>query len=203
MSCTRRQVDDSPAAEEPPAQDDAAAADSPGDRSAGPAADRGAYRGLFGTDPIAPGWMPWMGPVSAATARRIACDCELTRIGIDEAGVPLNLGRSSRLVSPAQRRALIARDHGCAFPGCGRPPGWTQAHHIRHWINGGTTDLANLVLLCAHHYRITTGPSAARGRKRLARWWGLRGPDLHGSRSARCRTGSIHSRPRPSCQTSR
>jgi len=131
-----------------------------------PGADRGAYRGLFGSDPVAPGWMPWMGPISAATARRIACDCALTRIGIDDAGVPLNLGRSSRLVSPAQRRALIARDHGCTFPGCGRPPGWTEAHHIRHWINGGTTDLANLVLLCAHHHRvihhhgwdITTGP---------------------------------------------
>ncbi len=74
----------------------------------------------------------------------------------------------------------------------------------RHWINGGTTDSAHLVLLCAHHYRITTGPSAARGRKRLARWWGLRSPDLHGVRVCTLpHTSSIHSRPRPSCQTSR
>jgi len=57
-------------------------------------------------------------------------------------------------VSAHQRRALIARDHGCAFPGCNRPPAWTQAHHIRHWINGGTTDLANLILLCGHHHRV-------------------------------------------------
>ena len=83
-----------------------------------PEADRGAYRALFGTDPVAPGWMPWIGPISAASARRIACDCELTPLRIDGEGVPLNLGRSQRrLVSPGQRRALIARDHGCAFPG--------------------------------------------------------------------------------------
>jgi hypothetical protein len=117
------------------------------------AADRGAYTAMFGANPIAPGWMPWIGPISAASARRIACDCALTTIRIDGNGVPLNLGRSQRLVSPQQRRALIARDHGCAFPGCGRPPAWTDAHHIRHWIDGGTTDLVNLVLLCRHHHR--------------------------------------------------
>jgi len=109
---------------------------------------------MFGADPVALGWMPWIGPISAASARRIACDCELTAILIDGEGVPLKLGRSQRLVSAHQRRALIARDHGCAFPGCHRPPAWTQAHHIRHWINGGTTDLANLTLLCEHHHRV-------------------------------------------------
>jgi len=119
-----------------------------------PDADRGAYRAMFGADPVAPGWMPWIGPISAASARRIACDCALTAILIDGEGVPLKLGRSQRLVSAHQRRALIARDHGCAFPGCHRPPAWTQAHHIRHWINGGPTDLANLVLLCGHHHRV-------------------------------------------------
>jgi len=119
-----------------------------------PAPDRGAYEAMFGPRAGAPGWMPWLGPISAASARRIACDCELTAILLDDDGVPLNLGRSQRLVSPQQRRALIARDHGCAFPGCNRPPAWTQAHHIRHWIDGGTTDLANLVLLCTVHHRV-------------------------------------------------
>ena len=119
-----------------------------------PAPDRGAYEAMFGPRAGAPGWMPWLGPISAASARRIACDCELTAILLDDDGVPLNLGRSQRLVSPQQRRALIARDHGCAFPGCGRPPAWTQAHHIRHWIDGGPTDLANLVLLCTVHHRV-------------------------------------------------
>jgi len=97
------------------------------------------------TPPPAPP-LTWIGPISAASARRIACDCELTAILIDGEGVPLKLGRNQRLVSAHQRRALIARDHGCAFPGCNRPPASTQAHHIRHWINGGTTDLAKLKL---------------------------------------------------------
>jgi hypothetical protein len=53
------------------------------------------------------------------------------------------------------RRALIARDQGCAFPGCGRPPRWCQAHHIQFWADGGPTTLHNLVLLCGHdHHRI-------------------------------------------------
>ncbi len=98
--------------------------------------------------------MPWVGPISAASARRIGCDCELTTIRIDGEGVPLNLGRNQRLVSLAQRKALIARDHGCAFSGCGRPPAWTEAHHVVHWIDGGLTDLNNLVLLCGHHHRV-------------------------------------------------
>ncbi len=135
--------------------EDLAAADGAGGTDGQPraAADRGAYQAMVGAHPVAPGWLPWVGPISAAAARRIACDCELTAVLLDDNGVPLNLGRSQRLVSPQQRRALIAQYGGCAFPGCGRPPAWTQAHHIRHWINGGTTDLANLVLLCAAHHR--------------------------------------------------
>jgi hypothetical protein len=117
-------------------------------------ADRGSYDAMFGTNPVAPGRMPWLGPISAAGARRIACDCELTAVIVDDDGAPLNLGRKQRLVSPQQRRALVARDHGCSFPGCGRPAAWTEAHHIVHWIDGGTTDLANLTLLCRAHHRI-------------------------------------------------
>jgi len=145
--------------EQEPAEPAAAAEESgPAQSSAStqrPAPDRGAYEALFGAArPGTPGWMPWLGPISARSARRIACDCELTAILLDDAGVPLNLGRTQRLVSHRQRRALIARDHGCAFPGRGRPPAWVQAHHIRHWIDGGATDLANLVLVCAHHHRV-------------------------------------------------
>nr|WP_162184933.1 HNH endonuclease signature motif containing protein [Allokutzneria albata] len=54
----------------------------------------------------------------------------------------------------AQRKALAVRDKGCAFPGCDRPPGWTEAHHVWHWIDGGPTDLGNLVLLCVHHHHV-------------------------------------------------
>ncbi|BDE61382.1 DUF222 domain-containing protein [Rhodococcus hoagii] len=106
---------------------------------------------LFGDKDIAR--MPHMGPLSIATARRLACDCHLTPIVMDD-GVPLNLGRTSRTVSKKQRRALIARDHGCAFPGCGTPPAHCEGHHVKHWADGGPTDLDNLVLLCRYHHQL-------------------------------------------------
>ncbi|CBH50362.1 HNH endonuclease signature motif containing protein [Prescottella equi] len=106
---------------------------------------------LFGDKDIAR--MPHTGPLSIATARRIACDCHLTPIVMDD-GVPLNLGRTSRTVSKKQRRALIARDHGCAFPGCGTPPAHCEGHHVKHWADGGPTDLDNLVLLCRYHHQL-------------------------------------------------
>ncbi|PTR28640.1 HNH endonuclease, partial [Rhodococcus sp. OK519] len=106
---------------------------------------------LFGDNDIA--HMPWTGPLSIATARRLACDCHLAPVVMDD-GVPLNLGRSSRTVSKKQRRALVARDHGCAFPGCGTPPAHCEGHHVKHWADGGPTDLDNLVLMCRYHHRL-------------------------------------------------
>jgi hypothetical protein len=66
---------------------------------------------------------------------------------------PLDVGRATRVVSPAQRRSLGVRDGGCRFPGCDRPVAWCDAHHLRHWLHGGPTDLQNLVLLCRGHHR--------------------------------------------------
>jgi hypothetical protein len=66
---------------------------------------------------------------------------------------PLEVGRATRVVSAAQRTALGVRDGGCVFPGCDRPPAWCDAHHLRHWLHGGATDLANLALLCRAHHR--------------------------------------------------
>jgi hypothetical protein len=66
---------------------------------------------------------------------------------------PLEVGRTSRVVSPAQRTALAIRDGGCGFPGCDRPLAWCEAHHLRHWLHGGPTDLANLALVCRAHHR--------------------------------------------------
>ncbi|MFM1722706.1 DUF222 domain-containing protein [Rhodococcus sp. PAM 2766] len=106
---------------------------------------------LFGDKDVAR--MPHLGPLTIATARRLACDCHLTPIVMQE-GVPIDLGRTSRTVSKKQRRALIARDHGCAFPGCGAPPAHCEGHHIKHWADGGPTDLDNLVLLCRYHHRL-------------------------------------------------
>ena len=93
-------------------------------------------------------------PLSAALARRLACDATLIPIVLGSASEPLDVGRATRLIPPALRRALIARDRGCAFPGCRRPPRWCEAHHIRYWSDGGATALDNLVLLCGHHHDV-------------------------------------------------
>jgi hypothetical protein len=66
---------------------------------------------------------------------------------------PLDVGRTTRVVQPAQRTALAVRDGGCVFPGCDRPLSWCEAHHLVHWLDGGPTDLDNLVLVCRAHHR--------------------------------------------------
>jgi len=66
-------------------------------------------------------------------------------------GQPLDVGRTKRLVTPALLAALWARDKGCTYPSCGRPPQWADAHHVTHWADGGTTCLLNLALLCGYH----------------------------------------------------
>ena len=85
------------------------------------------------------------------TARRLACDASLVGIVDDQNGEPLNVGRKTRAISPAFRRALQARDGGCRCPGCGRTR-FTHAHHVIHWARGGETKLENLVTLCTFHH---------------------------------------------------
>jgi hypothetical protein len=93
--------------------------------------------------------------ISAAAARRIACDCKLIPVVLGGDSEPLDVGRTQRTVPMGIRRALVARDRGCAFPGCDRPPGLCEAHHCRHWIDGGETSAANCCLLCpAHHHQV-------------------------------------------------
>ncbi|MCP4766517.1 MAG: DUF222 domain-containing protein, partial [Gammaproteobacteria bacterium] len=81
------------------------------------------------------------------TVRRIACDGRLLHLTEDIAGNPLDIGRKTRAVPPALRRALQARDAGCRFPGCSHRR-FVDAHHIEHWADGGETSIDNLVLLC-------------------------------------------------------
>ncbi|MFE5641905.1 DUF222 domain-containing protein [Rhodococcus sp. NPDC056516] len=100
------------------------------------------------------GHMPWMGPLSVGRTRMIACDCMLSSVLLDENGAPLDASPLKRLVTAAQRTALIARDKGCAFPGCDCVPAWTDAHHIKHWAKGGPTVMDNLVLLCRSHHTL-------------------------------------------------
>ncbi|MEX2528251.1 MAG: DUF222 domain-containing protein [Gemmatimonadota bacterium] len=92
--------------------------------------------------------------VSAETSRRLTCDAAVVTVqsGCACHSHPLNLGRRTRTVSPALRRALEVRDRGCRFPGCGSR--FTDAHHIRHWAQGGETSLGNCILLCRHHHRL-------------------------------------------------
>ncbi|MGW4337554.1 HNH endonuclease signature motif containing protein, partial [Rhodococcus koreensis] len=73
---------------------------------------------------------------------------------LDDHGAPLDVGLTSRTATRKQRRALAVRDGGCAFPGCGAPASWCEAHHAVHWVNGGLTDMDNLVLLCGFHHRL-------------------------------------------------
>lgn len=93
------------------------------------------------------------GQAGAETLRRLACDTGITRVTVDDEGTPLDVGRKTRVVPPALRRALLVRDGGCRFPGC-RNHRWVDAHHIQHWVDGGRTRRDNLVLLCSAHHRL-------------------------------------------------
>jgi hypothetical protein len=90
--------------------------------------------------------------LSAAAVRRLSCDADLTAIRLDTNSVPLSMGRTRRTVSPQQWLALVVRDRGCVFPNCDRPAAWCDAHHVRHWVDGGPSDLENLALLCGRHH---------------------------------------------------
>ncbi len=86
-------------------------------------------------------------PISAKQVERIACDCSVTRILLGADSTVIDVGRSKRVVTPAQRKALVARDEHCAWPGCDRPVSFTNVHHLVHWMKGGPGDLDNLALL--------------------------------------------------------
>ena len=88
--------------------------------------------------------------VSAETLRRVACDCALLAAGEGGEGETLNAGSRSRSIAPALRRALMARDRGCAFPGCSHTR-FLHAHHIVHWLHGAETSLDKAVLLRTRH----------------------------------------------------
>jgi hypothetical protein len=89
--------------------------------------------------------------VSAETSRRLACDATRVELRHARDGSVLDVGRRTRAIPPALRRALAARDRGCRFPGCGVRR--AQGHHIHHWANGGPTRLANLLSVCRRHHR--------------------------------------------------
>src|SRR5580704_2653869 len=134
---------------------------------------------LRGDPDAAPAVLSGVGPIHPATARRIACDAVRTVVTMappadggrstvatlgltDDAAastvgsgrtLPLSVGRATRTIPAPIRSALRLRDQGCRFPGCDRPPAWTDGHHIIHWSDGGPTELDNLVSLCRPHHR--------------------------------------------------
>jgi hypothetical protein len=91
--------------------------------------------------------------IPVETVRRLACDASLLRVLENPHGEPLDVGRKTRSIPPAIRRALNTRDGGCRFPGCTHQR-YVDAHHIEHWVNGGETKLSNLVTLCRLHHRL-------------------------------------------------
>ena len=92
--------------------------------------------------------------IDASTARRLACDAAVIPAVLNGRSEPLDIGRRTRTVPTALRRALVLRDRGCAFPGCTVPASWCDAHHRQHWADGGATALPNLVLLCGVHHEL-------------------------------------------------
>lgn len=90
--------------------------------------------------------------VSAETCRRLACDAGVVTVRHAPDGRILHVGRRTRTIPPAIRRALNVRDRGCRFPGCGSR--FADAHHIRRWADGGVTSLDNTILLCGFHHRL-------------------------------------------------
>ena len=92
-------------------------------------------------------------PISAKTVERWACDSSLSRVLLQDS-VVIDAGRSRRVVSGAARKTLSVRDGHCRWPGCERPASWCDGHHIVSWIEGGETDVGNLVLLCRRHHRL-------------------------------------------------
>jgi Domain of unknown function (DUF222)/HNH endonuclease len=93
------------------------------------------------------------GTLTIPAALQLAADAQIVPVVLDPRGAVLHLGRTRRLASPAQRLALAARDRGCSFPACDRPPDWCETHHVTPWADGGTTDLNNTTLLCGFHHR--------------------------------------------------
>lgn len=100
---------------------------------------------------------------------RLSCDADISRVVLDATGTVLDLGRISRTVTTTQWRALVARDRGCVVKGCRRRHAETEAHHVRHWVLGGPSDLSNYALVChLHHHQLHEG--ARRLQHRDGRW---------------------------------
>jgi len=111
--------------------------------------------------------------VCAEVSRRLCCDAGIVLMVDDADGKPLDVGRKTRAIPPAMRRALVARDGGCQFPGCTQRR-FVDGHHIEHWADGGETSLRNLTMMCrlcrARHKRHYAAYGIMPRRPRSASW---------------------------------
>jgi hypothetical protein len=90
--------------------------------------------------------------------QRLACDASIRRVLLGPDAAVIEVGRALRVPSGAGRAALRVRDQGCVWPGCERPPSWTNPHHVLFWGHGGNSNVPNLVLLChRHHWNVHEG----------------------------------------------
>jgi hypothetical protein len=104
------------------------------------------------------------------SVKRLCCDAHAVVIGEDDNGEPLNIGRKTRTVPTAIKRALQSRDKSCTFPGCHHTR-FVDAHHIKHWSAGGETSLDNLMLLCSQHHKLVHEGGFAIERDYQNRWF--------------------------------
>ncbi|MCZ3387017.1 MAG: HNH endonuclease [Actinomycetia bacterium] len=131
------------------------------------AASRERRQGAENGAPIEPAQLAWIGPITATEAQMIGCDSTVSRIVTDGPSQILDVGRATRTIPPALRRAVSSRDRSCIGPGCHRPPEHCDVHHIVFWEHGGETSLDNTVLLCRRHH----------GMVHLKRWKVVVEPD--------------------------
>ncbi|WP_434992367.1 DUF222 domain-containing protein [Arthrobacter sp. Ld5] len=111
------------------------------------------YKDLVGATHRA-GYAVFSEQMSARNIRKLACDADIIPVVLGNGGQVLDVGRAQRLFPPHLRRALVARDRGCAFPDCSIPASWCEAHHLKPWSKGGVTSIDNGVLLCSRHHHV-------------------------------------------------
>ena len=104
--------------------------------------------------PISSGSSTFQGPIHPNIIRKIACDADIIPVLFGSGSRVLDIGRTTRIFPPHVRKAITARDQGCAFPDCTMPAPWCEAHHINYWSHGGATSTENGTLLCSHHHHV-------------------------------------------------
>jgi hypothetical protein len=103
--------------------------------------------------PVQPGLLPDGWPLSPLTVQTMACDADLVPVLVDQDHQPLDVGDTQYPVPPKIRTAIITRDHGCTYPGCGAPAPWCDIHHLVRFRDHGPTSVDNGALLCGRHHR--------------------------------------------------